>query len=113
MAWSSADFNFDGYIYLCKSLNDKKYIEAFECEGDLASWLTYQYFKKCRAYRNVEGFSKKEIDILSIYSSYICTGKGMKSKGKKYKTLQELFPEFFTNKEEVCKYIDEYKEKWW
>ena len=113
MAWTSSEFNFDGYIYLYKTINDKESITQFECEGDLAAWLTYQYFKKCRAYRNVEGFSKKEIDILSIYSSYICTGKGMKSRRKKHKTLQELFPKFFTDKEEVRKYINDYKEKWW
>ena len=113
MAWTSSEFNFDGYIYLYKTINDKESIMQFECEGDLAAWLTYQYFKKCRAYRNVKGFSKKEIDTLSIYSSYICTGKGMESRRKKHKTLQELFPKFFTDKEEVRKYINDYKEKWW
>ena len=113
MAWSSADFNFDGYIFLYERLGDVYPVDEFECEGDIASWLTYKFFKKCRAYINVDGFSKKELDTLEQYSSYVCTGKGMKSKRKKYKTLKELFPKFFTDKEEVRKYVKNYKQKYW
>lgn len=113
MAWSSADFNFDGYIFLYKKLGDVYPVDEFECEGDLASWLIYKFFQKCHAYINVDGFSKKELDTLEQYSSYVCTGKGMKSKRKKYKTLKELFPKFFTDKGEVRKYVKYYKQKYW
>lgn len=113
MAWSSADFNFDGYIFLYERLGDTYPVNEFECEGDLASWLTNKFFQKCRAYINVDSFSKKELDTLEQYSSYVCTGKGMKSKKRNYKTLKELFPKFFTDKGEVRKYVKNYKQKYW
>jgi len=109
MAWSSADFNFDGYIYVYKTKESTKSFYQCECLGDLAYKITYEIYQKTKKYNNVDKtkFLPQEEKVLEQYANCICRGKGTKGK-----TVKELCPELFT-KEDYLKCVAMYKRKYW